>query len=146
MTDIKINIKKQVIPVKIGEVELCFDDSLEGFTKFFAAEKKLKENDLRIAEKLKRYSDIPESDLDKTAANEILELKKESVSAFYDEFFGEGSFNKIYEKYPDVEQIEDIIVPISKSVSSAAIKRREERSKQAESALNEIDKKREKKK
>lgn len=146
MSGIQIDIKRSGFPVKIGEVELWFDDSLENIVKFFDAEKKLQEKDLEIAEKLKKYEDVDETTMDTKTANKILELKKESIASFYDETFGEGSFKKVYDKYPHVDELESIIVPISKAISDAAIERQNKRMKQAESELNEIDKKRAKKK
>ena len=146
MSGIQIDIKRSGFPVKIGEVELWFDDSLENIVKFFDAEKKLQEKDLEIAEKLKKYEDVDETTMDTKTANKIMELKKESIAAFYDETFGEDSFKKVYEKYPHVDELEAIIVPISKAISDAAIERQNKRMKQAESELSEIDKKRAKKK
>ncbi|MCF3942212.1 hypothetical protein [Oceanobacillus alkalisoli] len=146
MSGIQIDIKKTGFPVKVGEIELWFDDSMENLANFLDAEKKLQENDLKIAEKMKKYNDIDEESMDSATANKIVELKKESISAFYEEAFGEGSFNKIYEKYPDVIELENIVVPIGKAIMDTVLERENKRMKRAESELSEIDKKRAKKK
>ncbi|MCG5104451.1 hypothetical protein [Oceanobacillus alkalisoli] len=146
MSGIQIDIKKTGFPVKVGEIELWFDDSMEKLANFLDAEKKLQENDLKIAEKMKKYNNIDEESMDSATANKIVELKKESISAFYEEAFGEGSFNKIYEKYPDVIELENIVVPIGKAIMDTVLERENKRMKRAESELSEIDKKRAKKK
>lgn len=146
MSDIQIDIQRTGFPVRIGEVELWFDDSMESLSNFFDAEKKLQEKDLEIAEKLKEYEDVDESAMDTVTAHKILELKKESISAFYENVFGEGSFDKIYNNYPDINELENIIVPIGKSISDMILERESKRVKKAESALSDIDKKRTKKK
>lgn len=129
--------EKRGFPVNIGEVELWFDDSLENLSKFFDARKEMEKNDQEINKELGKYEGADVDSLDTKTAQKILELKKESVAGFYDSVFGEGSFKKIYKKYPYTQELEDLITPISESISERIIEREQERTKTVEEKMDE---------
>lgn len=135
--------EKQGFPVKIGEVELWFDDSFENLSNFFDVAKKVREEENEIEEQLKKYQDVDETTMDTKTAKEIMELKKKSVAGFYNGAFGKGSFEKVYEKYPYINQLESLIIPISESINETFGKREQEK---AESIKSEYLKKKTKKK
>lgn len=130
---IEFQIKERPgFPVKIGEIELWFDDSIENLSNFFDAQKELIEKENKIAEEYQKYKDIDEESMDTKTAKKILELKKESVCGYYDSVFGEGSFKKVYEKYPYVSELEELVMPISNSINETIIKKEKDRTKMIE--------------
>lgn len=125
---IKFDIKRTGFPVKIGDLELWFDSSLENLRRFFDIEK-IAENKLKgISEKAKHihFPDNSE-DLEAEKVDAAFDLQKEYIAIQYDILFGDGKFKEIYEMYPDILALEDILDPIGESISKRIIEMEDER-------------------
>jgi len=119
LKELRFEVKRTGFPVKIGDIELFFDCSMENLRRFFDAEeiahKKLEE----VQEKAKHIH-FPDDEIDKTSKNtadEALDLHKEWIAIQYDIIFGEGTFKKIYKKYPDIASLEALLDPIGEGVA-----------------------------
>ena len=105
MADIKIGIKRTGFPVKIGEIELWFDSSIENLKKFFNIDKlaaERLEQTKKMAESIVLPEEINEETvkaMDKQTIDDAFSVNKEFIAIQYDLIFGEGTFEKIYEKY-----------------------------------------------
>jgi len=143
MTEIKIDIQRTGFPVKIGTIELWFDSSLENLRNFInvekIAEKKLEE----AKEKAKHihfpaeitqdnFREVNEKDID-----DALNLNNEFVAAQYDIIFGDGTFKKVYKKYPDIIALEKALDPVGVAIAKRIEEMEFERTKEVENTKKE---------
>jgi hypothetical protein len=130
---LEFNIKKQGFPIKIGNIEFWFDVSHEAMREFIEKDQKAGE---KLKEIEKRADAIQQSDDDElTKADEAFELKKEELTLQYDAMLGDGAFDKIYSQYPDIRQLEKILIPIDKAVGDAVHKWLDEDEKERKEIL-----------
>lgn len=143
MNEIKIDIQRTGFPVKIGTIELWFDSSLENLRNFINVEKIAEEKLEEAKEKAKHihfpaeitrenFREVNEKDID-----EALNLNNEFIAAQYDIIFGDGTFKKVYKKYPDIIALEKALEPIGVAVSKRIEKLEFERTKEVEKAKKE---------
>ncbi len=128
---IEIEIKRSGFPVKIGSLELWFDQSLENIKRFSNLETiayaKLKE-----AEENEKHVHFPEEGIDEKAIDAQLDADKEFIAIQYDIMFGDGTFKKIYKNYPDVLALADALDPIGFAIAERIEENEKERSKIAQ--------------
>lgn len=148
---IQIDVQRTGFPVKIGTIELWFDSSLENLRRFFnvdeIAQQKLKE----AQEKAKHIHFPDEIDVDTIENIDIktvdaaFDVNKEFIAAQYDVIFGDGTFKKIYKKYPDIIALENALDPLGHAIAKKIEEQQEEREKQVKRIQNEyLQKKKEK--
>lgn len=125
---IKFDIKRTGFPVKIGDLELWFDSSLENLRRFFDIEK-IAENKLKEISEKAKHIHFPDNseDLEVEKVDAAFDLQKEYIAIQYDILFGDGKFKEIYEMYPDILALEDILDPIGESISKRIIEMEDER-------------------
>ena len=125
---IKIDIKRTGFPVRIGDLELWFDSSLENLRRFFDIEK-IAENKLKEISEKAKHIHFPDNseDLEAEKVDAAFDLQKEYIAIQYDILFGDGKFKEIYEMYPDILALEDILDPIGESISKRIIEMEDER-------------------
>lgn len=125
---IKFDIKRTGFPVKIGDLELWFDSSLENLRRFFDIEK-IAENKLKEISEKAKHIHFPDNskDLEVYKVDAAFDLQKEYIAIQYDILFGDGKFKEIYEMYPDILALEDILDPIGESISKRIIEMEDER-------------------
>ena len=103
---ININLSNQsIIPVRFGEFDFNVDISDAGKQKLMGL----------IEEFENRNTDIGEVK-DKESFVKAIEETKSILKSIYDPLFGEGSFDKIYEKYPDVTLLSNSFIDVADSV------------------------------
>lgn len=155
MTEVKIDLKLSGFPVKIGDMELWFSTSVENLRSFFNAEDILQEKLKEAEEKAMHIhfpDDVNDYDLGDYTEKDIknvdaaLDLKKEFVAAQYDILFGDGTFKKIYEKYPDMEALEQAIDPLGLAIAKKIDEFEKERSSKVSEMKKEALKKQQAKK
>lgn len=123
MADIKIGIKRTGFPVKIGEIELWFDSSIENLKKFFNIDKlaaERLEQTKKMAESIVLPEEINEETIkamDGQTIDDAFNVNKEFIAIQYDLIFGDGTFEKVYEKYPDIMALEDVLEQVGKAVA-----------------------------
>lgn len=130
---LEFSIERPGFPVKIGDVELWFDDSPENLIKFFKAKEIIVAKEKEINEKLKQYENLTEETITYEQGQEILKLKKEYISTFFDLTFEKGCFDKVYEKYPYVNELENLLPTLELAISETIEEREKKRNKRAES-------------
>jgi len=144
---VQIDIKRTGFPVKIGTVELWFDSSVENLRNFFDIEEIAQERLKEIREKaehvhfpkgIENYSieEFEEKDIEKIDA--AFDINKEFIAVQYDILFGEGSFKKIYNEYPDIWALEHALVPIGEEISKKIAEQEKEREQELKQVENEI--------
>ncbi|WP_434351034.1 hypothetical protein [Trichococcus flocculiformis] len=123
MADIKIGIKRTGFPVKIGEIELWFDSSIENLKKFFNIDKlaaERLEQTKKMAESIVLPDEINEETvkaMDEQTIDDAFSVNKEFIAIQYDLIFGDGTFEKVYEKYPDIMALEDVLEQVGQAVA-----------------------------
>ena len=150
---VKIDIKRTGFPVNVGEVELWFDSSIENLKNFVYVEEIARERIQEIAEQAKHIhfpEDINEEtiqDVEDETIEEAFSVSKEYIAVQYDVIFGEGTFKKIYEVYPDVFALEDAFEMIADGIAERLEEENEIRTKKyQETKMSLLDKKKQKKK
>ena len=150
---VKIDIKRTGFPVNVGEVELWFDSSIENLKNFVNVEEIARERIKEISEQAKHIhfpEDINEEtiqDVEDETIEEAFSISKEYIAVQYDVIFGEGTFKKIYEVYPDVFALEDAFDLIADGIAERLEEENEIRTqKYRETKMSLLDKKKQKKK
>lgn len=104
---INIELKRSGFPVKIGEFEFWFDTSSEAMKRFIKINEVVNDKyNAYLAEITERsnkgeFDDAKNGIINETVLDQAVELEKKKVELKYDALFGDGSFEKIYAKYPD---------------------------------------------
>lgn len=149
MSEIKIDIKRTGFPVKIGSLELWFDSSLENLRRFFDVEE-LAQEKLKEAQEKAKHIHFPDDaeieNVDTKTVDAALDVHKEFIAAQYDIIFGDETFKKIYEQYPDIMALEQALDPLGEAIARKIEEQEKERAKQVEEKKKEYLNKKAKKK
>ena len=150
---VQIDVKRSGFPVNVGEVELWFDSSIENLKNFVNVEEIARERIQQIAEQAKHIhfpEDINEEtiqDVEDETIEEAFSVSKEYIAVQYDVIFGDGSFKKIYEVYPDVFALEDAFELVAEGITDRLEEENKMRTQKYEQTkLSLLDKKKQKKK
>lgn len=110
---ININLSNQsIIPVRFGEFDFNVDISDAGKQKLMGL----------IEEFDNRNTDIGEVK-DKESFAKAVEETKSILKSIYDPLFGEGAFDNIYNKYPDVTLLSNSFIDVANGVMAEYEKR-----------------------
>ena len=138
MSEIKIDIQRTGFPVTIGTIELWFDSSIENLRNFINVEE-LAEKKLEEAKEKAKHIHFPTEitienihEVDPKDIDDALNLNNEFVAAQYDIIFGDGTFKKIYKKYPDIIALEKALEPIGNAIAKRIEELEFERTKEVE--------------
>ncbi|MBW4827650.1 MAG: hypothetical protein KZY61_00920 [Clostridiaceae bacterium] len=149
---IKIDIKRTGFPVKIGNLELWFDSSLENLRTFFNIEEVAQEK-LKEAQEKAKYIHFPDNidvndieNIDVETIDAAFDVNKEFIAAQYDIIFGDGAFKKIYKQYPDIIALDQALDPIGIAIANRIEELESERAKEFDKKKKEYLKKKAKKK
>jgi len=152
MSGLKFEIKRTGFPVKIGDIELWFDSSLENLRTFFNIEEVAQEK-LKEARGKAKHIHFPEDvdidnikNVDEKTVDAAFDVNKEFIAAQYDIIFGDGTFKKIYKKYPDIIALERALEPIGIAIAKKIEELEVERTKEVEEKRNKYLNKKAKKK
>jgi len=117
---IQIDLKRTGFPVKIGTVELWFDNSYENLDKLLKVEELEKEKTKALNNRAKNLQlpTIENGVNDKTikALGDAAEIKKELIMNQYDVLFGDGAFQNLYEVYPDIIALDDALTHVCSKI------------------------------
>ena len=121
--NIAVDIKKTGFPVKVGEVELWVDTTIEGLRRLSDAKKEA-EKELEKLKKKAKGIKIPALNEDE-GVNEaylkevdaIMEISKGYLAAQYDSIFGAGTFEKLYSVYPDTTALDEALDPLASAIA-----------------------------
>lgn len=141
--EIKIDIRRTGFPVKIGDLELWFDSSLENLRKFFNVDK-IAQGKLKEAQEKAKHIHFPDDvdvdnikNIDTKTVDAAFDVNKEYIAAQYDIIFGDGTFKKIYKKYPDILALEKALEPIGMAIAEKIEDMEVERNKEVEEKKKE---------
>lgn len=130
---ININIERSGFPIKIGEVEFWFDTSTEALVKFADVPQKINDRFNEYQKELVErsnsgeFDDVKEGVIDAKVAQQAIEMEKKLLEIKYDAFFGDGTFAKLYEKYPDYLALENALEQVDELVAKELEKLQKER-------------------
>lgn len=109
---ISIELKRNHIPIKIGEIELQFDTSLENISRLSSLQEEIAERfnkyQLELVERSNNgeFDDLKEGIVNKEVIDEAFKMQKKMTEIKYDVLFGDGTFAKLYERYPDIDALD----------------------------------------
>lgn len=144
MSEIKADIKRSGFPVKIEEIELWFNTSPENLKNYVEAIKGFKKSEKEMQEKAEGIK-LPDNfnaddveNIDLTMIDKAFDLKKEHIGTQYDLIFGNGTFDKLYEAYPDIIALENALDVVGVAINKKLDELDKERSKEVDSKVDEI--------
>ncbi len=114
---IKINLEEIYIPVDFGEVELKFNPSEENLMRLT---KVLSGDNTSLSEIKQRLDAINEVEENATEEHliSVLKLAEDTARELLDGVLGDGSFAKIYERYPSVSVVLDGFMQLAEQLPS----------------------------
>lgn len=130
---ININIERSGFPIKIGEFEFWFDTSNEALVKFTDVPQKITDRFNKYQKLLiersnaGEFDDVKKGIIDAKVAQKAIEMEKKLLEIKYDAFFGDGTFAKLYEKYPDYLALGDALEQVDELVAKELEKIQKER-------------------
>lgn len=145
MTEIiNIPIKRTGFPVKIGEVELWFDSSVENVRNFLNIEE-IAEEKLEKVRKKSEHIHFPTEINDETIKDVKVEdidtafdANKEFIAIQYDLIFGDGTFKKLYKAIPDIIALDEVLEVVGISIAERLEEQNKEITKRYTSKRDEI--------
>jgi predicted neutral ceramidase superfamily lipid hydrolase len=137
----QFEIKRSGFPINIGEIEFFFGTTVEELTRFFDVQDEVEEKVAPLMKKREKLV-IDQDNITKSDAQSLIEISNELNAIQYDALLGDGSYEKIYSKYPDAVQLFDLFDPIAENVAEAIEKDAKDREdKLAQRKANMLKKK-----
>lgn len=139
---ISIDIKRSYLPVKIGEIELQFDTSLENISRLATLQEEITDRfnkyQLELLERSNNgeFDDVKDGVINKQVLDEAFEIQKKMTEIKYDVLFGDGTFAKLYDRYPDIEALDSAFDEVDTLLGAELDRMGQERAK-ASGALSE---------
>ena len=139
---ISIDIKQSYLPVKIGEIELQFDTSLENISRLATFQQDIADRfnkyQLELLERSNNgeFDDLKEGVINKQVIDEAFEIQKKMTEIKYDVLFGDGTFAKLYDRYQDIEALDSAFDEVDTLMGAELDRMGQERAKASE-ALSE---------
>lgn len=149
---ININIERSGFPVKIGEFEFWFDTSNEEMQHFINIDQIVNDRyNAYLAEISERsakgeFDDAKKGEITEEVIGQAIELERKQVEIKYDALFGDGTFAKLYAKYPDYLALDDALNQVDILIGEELKKITEERAKKVNERTSQYLQKAEKKK
>lgn len=144
---IKIDVKRTGFPIKIGNLDLWFDSSIENLKNFFNIEQ-ITQDRLKKARKKAEHVHFPDDineenvlEIEENTINAAFDVHKEFIAIQYDILFGDGAFKKIYDEYPDIIALEGLLKPLGEAIAQKIEEQEQERKSEVEKIKNEYLKK-----
>nr|DAP80828.1 MAG TPA: hypothetical protein [Caudoviricetes sp.] len=129
---IDIQLKKSGFPINVGGHELWFDLRAEKVKEYAELEQEVNK---RLNEIQKEIMDKSIVDGDKVNFDNFdgaIELTKESTKLNYDLIFGEGTFDKLYNDFPDIQALTEAWIQVQACIEVKLEQLKEEREKESE--------------
>nr|DAN93719.1 MAG TPA: hypothetical protein [Caudoviricetes sp.]DAX20757.1 MAG TPA: hypothetical protein [Caudoviricetes sp.] len=149
---ININIERSGFPVKIGEFEFWFDTSNEAMQHFINIDQIVNDRyNAYLAEISERsakgeFDDAKKGEITEEVIGQAIELERKQVEIKYDALFGDGTFAKLYEKYPDYLALDDALDQADILIGEELKKIKEERANKVNERTSQYLQKSQKKK
>ena len=149
---ININIERSGFPVKIGEFEFWFDTSNEAMQHFINIDQIVNDRyNAYLAEISERsakgeFDDAKKGEITEEVIGQAIELERKQVEIKYNALFGDGTFAKLYEKYPDYLALDDALDQADILIGEELKKIKEERANKVNERTSQYLQKSQKKK
>ena len=149
---ININIERSGFPIKIGEFEFWFDTSNEAMQHFINIDQIVNDRyNAYLAEISERsakgeFDDAKKGEITEEVIGQAIELERKQVEIKYDALFGDGTFAKLYEKYPDYLALDDALDQADILIGEELKKIKEERANKVNERTSQYLQKSQKKK
>ncbi|OTN76723.1 hypothetical protein A5886_001802 [Enterococcus sp. 8G7_MSG3316] len=157
---IDINIKRTGFPVGFsnpdtGErVELWFDSSIESMKKYLDLDKLALEKYKKVKAAAAKFSESLDgdralgdhADVTEETVDAAIDFNKGLIAVKYDLLFGDGSFDKIYDVFPDFEALESNFYAVDQAIANKIKQDEFARKNQANKIRNQYNKKKKHKK
>lgn len=149
---INISIERSGFPVKIGEFEFWFDTSNEAMQHFINIDQIVNDRyNAYLAEISERsakgeFDDAKKGEITEEVIGQAIELERKQVEIKYDALFGDGTFAKLYKKYPDYLALDDALDQADILIGEELKKIKEERANKVNERTSQYLQKAEKKK
>lgn len=144
---ISIDIKRSFLTIKIGDVELQFDTSLENISRLSTFQQDIADRfnkyQLELLDRSNNgeFDDLKEGVINKQVIDEAFEIQKKMTEIKYDVLFGDGTFAKLYERYPDVESLDSAFDDVDTLLGAELERMAQERTKASKSLSESFVKK-----
>lgn len=139
---ISIELKRNYIPINIGEIELQFDTSLENISRLSTLQQDIADRfnkyqlELLDRSNAGEFDDLKEGVINKQVIDEAFEIQKKMTEIKYDVLFGDGTFAKLYDRYQDIEALDSAFDEVDTLMGAEFDRMGQERAK-ASGALSE---------
>lgn len=107
MGKITVGFERQGVEVDYAGMEFFFDTNVENLEKFLGMDKEVEQKMQEFIKDTKHVDEKKPEDMTKEDLQLILEKSKEALRLQHDIVLGEGAFDKVYAKYPSIEQCEE---------------------------------------
>ncbi|MES5415652.1 hypothetical protein ABVF54_14850 [Enterococcus mundtii] len=129
---ININVKRTGFPIGLANpqtderIELWFDSSIESLKKFLDVDKLALEKYEKVKEYASKYAEsLPEDrkmsdeiEVDEESINAAIDFNKGIIGVKYDLLFGEGTFERLYEAFPDFEALSETYELVDQAIAT----------------------------
>ncbi|MCO5468794.1 hypothetical protein NG876_12560 [Enterococcus faecium] len=124
----EFQLERSGFPIKIGELEFFFGTEVEELLRFFDVQDELEVKQKELSKQQEELKNIDNS----TKEYGLLQINllKEVLKAKYDALLGDGSFAKLYGKYPYISQLDSLFdtleFEVAEEIEREATKRQNE--------------------
>lgn len=126
---LNFELKKSGFPITIGNIEFFFETSGEKINEYLNRQEKNIVEFEKIEKEVLEVGDLSDFEEENQEQNKdvkmkidkVISLTKEMARLEYDTLLGDGSFEKIYEEFPDVTELRAVYIAIDDAVSEAII-------------------------
>ena len=129
---IDIQLKKSGFPINVGGHELWFDLRAEKVKEYAELEQEVNKRLQEIHKEIMEKSIVNGDKVDFDNFDGAIELTKESTKLNYDLIFGEGTFDKLYNDFPDIQALTEAWIQVQACIEVKLEQLKEEREKESE--------------
>jgi len=126
--ELKLDVKKTGLPIKIGDMEFFFAYSIESVERH----EKVYKDALKEVENIETNSD--------NVGDEIKAMK-EALTVAYDALLGQGTFDKLYAEYGDVMALSEVLLSLCEGIDAYCQTELKKQDKNSEKLLSDYKKK-----
>lgn len=116
MAEIEIKLERTGFPVKIGGHEFFYSTSSESAKRYVELEATVNERIKELQKSIVDTAIIDGQTVDVDSFGKAIDYAKEGVKLNYDLLLGEGTFDTLYEDFPDVEALSRALIEVRANI------------------------------
>lgn len=140
MDKITVGFDRQGIELDYAGMEFFFDTSVENLKQFLGMDKIVQEHMKKFAEETKHMEAMKPEDMTSEDLDLVLEKTKEALRLQHDIVLGEGAFDKVYAKYPNIELCQECFDQLSEDLSEKVQKIVKDKERKRKQKLDKYNK------